>query len=166
MGLHDSLERLKHKLWLKEGLIVKLTIWLSTINSQESSRFPCVQVACNIFLERSWWGLQLFFKPHLNRRSTQKVMGPQSRRSPNFENFETPIWESWDKMTFECYSCGHAHSILKEGKVVASPKFEPWWSCESVCCPWLVYARKCSNYALTNLLFGFLHARVSNWISC
>jgi hypothetical protein len=28
-------------------------------------------------------------------------MGPQSRRSPNFGNFGTPIWESWDKMPFD-----------------------------------------------------------------
>jgi hypothetical protein len=29
-------------------------------------------------------------------------MGPQSRNSPNFGNFGTPIWESWDKMPFGC----------------------------------------------------------------
>jgi hypothetical protein len=27
-------------------------------------------------------------------------MGPQSHGSPNFGNFKTPTWESWDKMAF------------------------------------------------------------------
>jgi hypothetical protein len=27
MGLHDSFEHLKHKLWLKKGLKIKLVIW-------------------------------------------------------------------------------------------------------------------------------------------
>ncbi len=35
-----------------------------------------------------------FFKPHFNRRSTHKIMGLQSRESPNFGNFETPTWVS------------------------------------------------------------------------
>ncbi len=51
----------KHKLWPKEGLGVKLPIWLPTIKSQESPRFPCFQVACHISLESSWRGLQFFF---------------------------------------------------------------------------------------------------------
>jgi hypothetical protein len=57
MGLHDSFGYLKHKLWPKEGLGVKLTIWLPTIKNQESPQIPYVQVACHISLERSRWGL-------------------------------------------------------------------------------------------------------------
>ncbi len=45
---------------------------------------------CNIPLESSWQGLQLCFRPHINRRSSSKVMGPQSCRSRNFGNFVTP----------------------------------------------------------------------------
>jgi len=43
-------------LWPKEGLGVKLAVWLPTIKSRESTRFPCVQMACNIPLESSQWG--------------------------------------------------------------------------------------------------------------
>jgi hypothetical protein len=81
---------LKHKLWPKEGLGVKLSIWLPTAKSQESTRFPYVQVACDIPLKRSWRGLQLCFKHHLNRRSSRKVMRPQSCGNPNFGNFGIP----------------------------------------------------------------------------
>jgi hypothetical protein len=108
MGSHHPFEYLKHKLWPKERLGVKLAIWLLTIKSQKSTRFPCVQVACNIPLKSSRQGLQLCFRPHLNRRSTHKVMGPQSDENPNFGNFRTPIWESQNKMSFGCGPLGKA----------------------------------------------------------
>jgi hypothetical protein len=47
------------------------------------------------------------------------------------------------------------------GKVVASPKSGPWWVLWICVCPWLVRAPKCSNYALTNLLFGLCR---SMWV--
>ncbi len=54
-------------------------------------------LAYYIPLESSWQGLQLCFRPHINRRSVEKVMGPQSRGNLKFENFWTPTWESRDK---------------------------------------------------------------------
>jgi hypothetical protein len=53
MGSHDPFGHLKHKLWPKKGLGVKLSILLMTSKSQELPGFPCVQVACNIPLESS-----------------------------------------------------------------------------------------------------------------
>jgi hypothetical protein len=47
------------------------------------------------------------------------------------------------------------------GKVAASPKFGPWWVLWVRVCPWLVCAPKCSNYTLTNLLFGLCK---STWV--
>ncbi len=47
------------------------------------------------------------------------------------------------------------------GKVVASPKFGPWWVLWIRVYMWLVCAPKCSNYALTNLLFDLCR---SVWI--
>jgi hypothetical protein len=41
-----------------------------------------------------------------------------------------------------------------KGKVVVSPKFGPWWVLWIRVCLWWICAPKCSNYALTNLLFG------------
>jgi hypothetical protein len=81
MGSHDPFGHLKHKLWPKEGLIVKLAIWLPTTKIQESSRFPHVQVICDIPLASFQQGLQLCFRPHLNRRSARKIMNPQSCES-------------------------------------------------------------------------------------
>jgi hypothetical protein len=77
----------------KEGLGIKLAIWLPTTNSQESTRPQCVQVECNTLLERSQQELQVCFRPHPNRRFEQGVMISQSRGSPNRDNFEIPPWE-------------------------------------------------------------------------
>jgi len=87
MGSHRPFGHRKHKLWPKERSGIKLAIWLLTTKSQELTRFPCVQMACDILLESFQRGLQLCFRPHLNQRSAHKVMAPQSRRSPNLGNF-------------------------------------------------------------------------------
>jgi hypothetical protein len=91
MGTHGPFGHLKHKLWPKEGPRgIKLAIWFSTTKSQESFRFPCVQVVCDISLENSQRGLQICFKRHFNQRSTYKIMGPQSHGSPSCGNFGSP----------------------------------------------------------------------------
>ncbi len=69
MVSHDPFGYLKHKLWPKERSKIKLPIWFPTIKS----RFICVQAACHILLERSWWGLQIFFRLHLNWRFAKKL---------------------------------------------------------------------------------------------
>jgi hypothetical protein len=96
MGSHDPFGHLKHKLWPKERQRVKLPIWLPTTKSQESSWFLCFQVACSIPLESSQWGLQLYFKLHLNQSSSHKIMGPQIHGRFNLEISGFP-WESRDK---------------------------------------------------------------------
>jgi len=115
IGLHDPFGHLTYKLWPKEGPGVNLAIWFLTTKSQKSPRFCCVQVVCNIPLESSWRRLQLCFKPYFNQRFSRKVMGPQSCESPSCENFRTPTWESWDKMTFGCWSARHKVYYKGEG---------------------------------------------------
>jgi hypothetical protein len=51
MGLHDPFGHLKHKLWPKERLGVKLAIWLPTTKSQELTRFPCLQMVYDQLLK-------------------------------------------------------------------------------------------------------------------
>jgi hypothetical protein len=90
MALHEPFGHLQHKLWQKEGPEVKLTIWLPTTKSQESTRPRCVQMECNTPLESSQQGLQVCFKPHPNPRFEQRIMNSQSPKSPNRDNFRTP----------------------------------------------------------------------------
>jgi hypothetical protein len=54
MGSHVPFGHFKHKLWSKEGLKIKLAIWLPTPKSRDLAQFPCVKVTCNIPLESSW----------------------------------------------------------------------------------------------------------------
>ncbi len=63
-------------------------------------------------LESFQKGLQLFFRPHLNRRFAHRIMGPQSHGNPNFDNFGIPKWESRDKKPFGCGPREEAQSIL------------------------------------------------------
>jgi hypothetical protein len=131
MGLHGPFGHFQHKLWQKEGLGIKLEIWLPTTTSQESTRPWCGQVECDTPLESSQGKLQVYFKPHPNQKSEQRFMTSQSLGSPNQDNFKTPPWESWDKKPFECRCRRETQRILYKGK---------WWlplspgrgeSCES-----------------------------------
>jgi hypothetical protein len=47
---HDPFEHLKRKLWPKEGLGVKLAVWLPTIKSLESPHF----LVCKCFVTYRW----------------------------------------------------------------------------------------------------------------
>jgi hypothetical protein len=89
MGLHDPFGHLKHKLWPKEGLGVKLTVWLSTTKSHKLTGFPCVEVACNIPLKSSQQGLWFCFELYFDPRFAHEVMGPQSCKSPPLGSFRT-----------------------------------------------------------------------------
>jgi hypothetical protein len=164
MGLHDPFAHFKHKLWPKERSGVKLAIWLPTTNSEESTRFPCVQVACNIPLESYQWKLQLCFRPHLNKRSTHKVMGPQSYGNLNFGNFGTPIWESQNKNAIWMWASWKGAEYTIRGKVVASPKFGLWWVLWIWVCSWFVLAPKMFQQC-TNQLVVWFCVGPCEWIS-
>jgi hypothetical protein len=91
------IQKLLERRCLKWARMTHLNIWNTSYGQkkgQESTRFLGVQVACNILLERSRWGLQLCFRPHCNPRFARKVMGPQSCGSPSCGNFGTLTWES------------------------------------------------------------------------
>jgi hypothetical protein len=150
------LDTYKQKSWPKEGLGVKLPIWLPTTKSPKSSRFPCVQVACNIPFKSSWWGLQFVFRPHLNQRFAHKVMGPQSCGSLICGNFETPnlgvprqndIWVLVPLPDIK-------YTI--RGKVVASHKFRQWWVLWIRICLWLILTPKVFQLCTNHLVFGFV----------
>ncbi len=148
MGLHISFEYLKHKLWLKKGLGIKLPIWLPTIESLESPWFSFVKVVYHIPVESSQWGLQLFFKLHLNRQSTQKLMGLQSRESLNLGVWgQNDIWVRPLWLILE--------NIIR-GKVVTSPKFGPWWILWVCVYSWLVCAPEMLQLYTNQLIVWFV----------
>jgi len=137
MALNWSFGHLKPKLWAKEGPGVKLAVWLPTTKSRESTSSGRLQMECDEALESSRGELQLWFRPHSNRRSEPGVVSVQSFRSLTQDSFGTPIWESQETKPFTCGSHGVTQRILYGGR---------WWlpsslghgeSCVSKC-PWLV----------------------------
>jgi hypothetical protein len=131
MALHEPFGHLQHKLWQKEVLGVKLAVWLLTTKSRESTRPRCVQVECDTPLESSQGELQVFFRPHPNRRFEQRIMNSQSPGSPNQDSFGTPPWESRDKKPFGCRCRKETQRILYGGRWWLPPSSGHGESCES-----------------------------------
>ncbi len=109
--------------------------------------------------KRSRQRLQLCLRPHFNQRYTQEVIGLQNHGSSNFKNFGTPNLKvvGQNDIWVQAPWLGIENTI--RGKLMASPKSKPWWIL------WVAHGlsmhQKCSNYALTNLLFGLCR---SVWI--
>jgi len=150
MGLHDPFGHLITQVMVKR----RVKIWLSSTKSHESPRFPYVQLACNISLESSRQRLQLCFIPHLNWRSAHKIIVPKVTRIPTLGISKLPLRSPETKWHLGV-SLVARHRVYHKSRswfvlwVCGCPWFISW-----VCgCPWFVHAPKCSNYALTNLLF-------------
>ncbi len=90
----------------------------------------------------SRWRLQLCFRLQLNQKSTHKVIKLQNRENPDFGNFRTPTWKSWDKMTYMDVDPVARHIEYYRGKVLASPKSGLWWVLWIRVCPWFIHALK------------------------
>jgi hypothetical protein len=118
MTSDEPFGHLQHKLWLKEGPGIKLTIWLPTTKSWESTQFRCVQVNCDTPLKSSRRELQLSFRPHPDSSLGREVMSAQSPGNPNRDDFGTPLWESREKEPFGCTCGGELQRILYGGR---------WW---------------------------------------
>jgi hypothetical protein len=151
IGSHDPFGHLKHKLWLKEGSRVKLAIWFLTTKSQESPQFPCMQVACHIPLESSWQGLQHYFRPHLNQRSADKVMGPKVAGVPTLGISGFPLGSLRKNAIWMLVSWPTTEYTIR-GKVVASPKFRSWWVLCVQVCPWIILAPKVLKLSTNQLI--------------
>jgi hypothetical protein len=82
MASHWSFGHLQPKLWAKEGSGVKLAIWLSTTKIRESTSSRPLNWECDMALERSWRGLQLWFGPRCDQTLQSGVTSAQSPRTP------------------------------------------------------------------------------------
>jgi hypothetical protein len=166
MGFHDPFEYLKKKLWSKEGPRVKLPIWFLTTKSQELPRFICVQVACCISLKRFWWRLQLCLRFHFNYKFAQEVMGLQNHVNLNLKNIRIPnLGISGQNDIWVLASWPSKKNIIR-GKVVASPKFAPWWILWVRVYPWLVRAPKVLQLCTNQLIVWFVQVHMNNWPTC
>jgi hypothetical protein len=159
MASHEPFGHIQHKLWLKEGPGTKLVVWLPTTKSRESTRSWCVQVEWDTPLENSQGDLQVCFRSRPNQRSEREVMNTQSPWSLNRDNFETPFWESWEKVSFGCKCDGEAQKMLYGGRWWLPPSSGRGESSESRVARGLSQHRECSWRAPKSR--GETHLRVS-----
>jgi hypothetical protein len=140
MGLHDPFGHLKHKLWPKERLGIA-PISLCVGNVQNTVEKPLTRATM------------------LLQTSSQLKVFTQSYGPPKSQ--ESQLWEFWDShlgvprqndIWVLVPWLGTEYTI--RGNVVAPPESGPWWVSWVYVCLEFVRAPKCSNYALTNLLFG------------
>jgi hypothetical protein len=82
MTSHWPFGHLQPKLWAKEGPGVKLAVWLPTTKSRESTYSRRTLQECDMELESSLRGLQLWFRPRPDRRSGRGAMKSQSPGTP------------------------------------------------------------------------------------
>jgi len=110
---------------------------------------------CDGALKSSRGELQLWLRPHSNRRLEPGVVSVQSPGSPTRDSFRTPPWESRENMPFGCSSRGEFQKILYGGRWWLPPR--PGRGESSVSkCPWLVPTPKgVPECELTLFVVGF-----------
>jgi len=134
--------------------MAKRRAWSQTARkSQDWTRFTCLQMACDIALTSSRQGLQLFFRLHLDPRSTRKVMAPQSRGSPNLGDFGTPTWESRDKKIHLVVGPLERCRVYYKGEGGGFPQVQAVVSLVCLCCSWFVLAPKVLQLRTNHLVW-------------
>jgi hypothetical protein len=126
MGSHHPFEHLKHKLWPKERPRVKLAIWLPTIKSWELTRFPCVQATCDILGKLLMRATTLLKTSLPSEVCTRSYAPSKLQKSQPWEFRDSHLGVSWQKAIW-MWPPWRATKYTIRGKVVACPKFEPWW---------------------------------------
>jgi hypothetical protein len=88
-------------------------------------------------------------------------MNAQSLGNPSWDNFGTPLWESWDKKPFGCSLRGITQSILYGGRWWLPPSPGHGESSESVlpvACP---NAKRDLECGLTTLWLVLMQVQIS-----
>jgi hypothetical protein len=150
MALHEPFGHLQPKLWAKEEPGIKLPVWLPTTKSRESTSSRGLQKQWDKALESYRRELQLWFRPHSNRRLEPGDMSVQSPGSPTRDNFGIPPWESREKVPFGCGSRGITQRILYGGRWWLPPNPGHGESSESKVARGLSQHQKGAEWILTN----------------
>jgi hypothetical protein len=115
----------------KEGLEIKLTIWLPSTKIRVSTQIQCQQVQCNMALKSSQRELQDCFRPHPNRRFEQEAMDAQSYGVQTGTVSGLHFGSPGKKWHLDVVRWSNADNTIW-GKVVASPSLGCGESSESV----------------------------------
>jgi hypothetical protein len=151
MGSHDPFGHLKHKLWPKEKPIVKLAIWLPTIQSWELTWFTRVQVACDM-----WKALDKGYKFALDliwiRGLHAKLWAPKIAKVSTLIILGLPLGSLGTKCHLDV-GLVERHKVYYKGESGGFPQVQAMVSLVSLVhlsCPWFILAPKvlqlCTNH--------------------
>jgi hypothetical protein len=123
MGSHDPFGHLKHKLWPKERLGVKLPNWQFDFWPLKIKNRPDF-LACRWHATYRWKALDKGYNFALGFISIEglhtKLWGPKVTRVPTLRISRLPFGSPETK-------CHLDVGLVESHKVVASPKSRPWW---------------------------------------
>jgi hypothetical protein len=157
MASHWPFGHLLPKLWAKEGPGVKLAVWLPTTKSQESTSSRPPNWECDMALERSRQGLQLWFRPRCDQTLQLGVTSVQSPGTPTGTvsgQFRDSNLGVLGKESFGCSPRNVVHRILYGGRWWLPPSPGRGVSCGPKC-PWLVPTPK-----------GVPECELTTWVVC
>jgi hypothetical protein len=108
-------------------------------------------MACYIFLESSWQGLQLCLDLTSIKGLHKKLWPSKVLRVSILGIWMQPPWLI------------PMNTI--RGKVLVSPKFKLWWVLWVYVCSWFVRAPKVFQPCINQLVVWFMHVYVNNWLA-
>jgi hypothetical protein len=159
MASHWSFGHLQPKLWAKEKPRVKLPVWLPTTKSREStfSRYPNLE--CDKALESSGRGLQVWFRPRPDRRSSREVTMPQSPKNPKPRQFrDSTLGVPGQTTTWVWVWRSNAKNTIGR-MVMTSPEPGPWCVMWVRVSPWLVPTPKACRMNSNQLVLVCMQVR-------
>jgi hypothetical protein len=143
MDMHDPIECLQHKLWSKEGRELKCQFDYRPLKVKNHFKLR----ACKWHATYCWKSLDEGYNFSL--------------KLVPIKGLHKKWWESWEKMTFGCALMVSHREYYKGGRWWLPPSLGCDESNEFMYAHGLFVHQKCSNHALTNLLFGLCR---SIWI--
>jgi hypothetical protein len=149
MGLHDPFGHLKHKIWPREGLRVKLTIWLSTTKVRNRPNFLVCRwrvLCCWKSLDEGYnFGSDLISIGGLHT----KLWGPKVAGIPTLAISGLPFGSLRTKSHLDV-ALVERHIVYYKGEGDDFPQVRAVVSLVSPNCPWLILASKvlqlCTNH--------------------
>jgi hypothetical protein len=149
-GSYDLVGHLKHKLWSKEGSgIVLISLCAGGVRHIVEK----LSTRDIILLQTSYWS-----------EVWKQNYGPP-------KSCEFQLWEFRDSQLGVLGQNAIWMLVLEpaieytiRGKVVVSPKSEPWWVLWVRVCPWHILARKVIQLCINWLIVWFVQVRVNDWV--
>jgi len=160
MGLHCPFKYLTHKLWPKEGLGIKLAIWLPTTKSRDF-------IVCRWSATCRWKDLDEGYNFALDLILIQglhvKLWGPKIAGVPTLAILGLPFGSLETKSNLDVGPVG-SHIVYYKGEGGGFPQVQAVVSLVSPNCLWLILAPKVLQQC-TNQLVAWFCVGPCEWIS-